>query len=107
MFGPVRDLQRWLSGIRGILPASHGTLTKIEGYGSGLHRRPSSHPQPSGNSKNYNRSRGQPYLNPASPHRSMLSELREFLKAWAARAQMLEPRLQFCQGHSALRDAVE
>jgi len=72
-----------------------------------LQRRPSSHPQPSGNSKNYNRSRGQPYLNPASPHHCLLSELREFLKAWAARAQMLEPRFQFCQGHSALRDAVE
>src|SRR5208283_941792 len=107
MFGPARDLQRWLSGIRGILSARHGTITKIESYGSGLHRRPSSHPQPCGNSKNYNRGRGQPYLDPASPDRSLLTKLGEFLKAWAARAQMLEPRLQFCQGHSALRDAVE
>src|SRR5712691_7451908 len=107
MFGPMRDFQRWLRGIRGILPARHGTLTQIKSYGSCLHRGPSSRPQPSGNSKNQNRSRGQPYLSPASPDRRLLTELGEFLKAWATRAQMLEPRLQFCQGHSALRYAVE
>src|SRR5208282_891917 len=107
MFGPMRDIQRGLSGIRGILPARHGTLTKIKSYGSGLHQRPSSHPQPSGDSKNQNCGNGQPSLSPTPPHRSLLTELAEFLKAWAARAQMLEPRLQFCQGHSALRYAVE
>jgi NADH:ubiquinone oxidoreductase subunit len=98
VFGRATDFERVLIGLRWILPASHRDLSKIQNHSVGwLHRMMNPHPQPSRHSENWNRGHGNPSLRATPLARGFLTQLREFLIAQAAGAEVIQPLVDLCE----------